>query len=338
VDGGTSIRLLSRLGKLVRGAQESLGRIGNKGGTVGKAARNKAARSTPTARRTPARPPAGRAPWGWIGLAVALAATVAAVVLWQTGQPGDTSHPVALTHVHGLGINPADGTLYVATHDGLYQIPADGQARLVGSGRQDTMGFTIAGPNQFLASGHPAPGQGGPPHLGLIESGDGGVTWTTRSLAGTADFHALRFGHDTVYGYNSTTGQLITSTDKVNWQTRASLSLRDFDLSPTDPQTLLATTQTGLQRSTDGGTTWVSAGGPPILLLAWETADRLWGVTNFGDVLRSADGGSSWTPSGKLSGQVAAFAAHDGTLYASVHERGILRSTDHGSAWTTVYA
>jgi len=264
---------------------------------------------------------------------------VAGVVTWQVTRNGNSAPaPVELTHVHGLGINPADGTLYVATHDGLYQLRADGQARLVGNGRQDTMGFTIAGPNQFLASGHPAPGHGGPPHLGLIESGDAGSTWTTRSLAGQADFHALRYRHNTVYGYNSTTGQLITSTDKVNWQTRATLSLRDFDVSPTDPNTLLATTQSGLQRCTDGGATWTPAGGPPIGLLAWESADRLWGLTTTGDILRSADGGTSWNPAGKLAGQATAFAAHEGTLYAAVHERGILRTTDNGATWTTLYS
>jgi len=286
--------------------------------------------------RRPTRGAAPRRPWGWIiGLAAAIAA-VAALVIWQTGRGGEPA-PVAMTHVHGLGINPANGTLYVATHDGLYRL-TDGQGHLVGEGRQDTMGFTIAGPNQFLGSGHPAPGHGGPPHLGLIESGDAGATWTTRSLAGQADFHALRYRHNTVYGYNSTTGQLITSTDKTTWQTRATLAVRDFDVSPTDPNTLLATTESGLQRSSDGGATWASAGGPPLLLLAWETADRLWGLTTTGDILRSADGGTGWNPTGKLAGQATAFAANNGTLYAAVHERGIFSSTDNGTTWTTLYA
>jgi len=304
---------------------------------MAKAARTKAARPTPTQRRRPPAVPSGRrSSWTWIGAAVAVLAVVGALVLWQT-RPGGESEPVALTHVHGLGVNPADGRLYMATHDGLYQLTGDGHARLVGAGRQDIMGFTIAGPNAFLASGHPAPGHGGPPHLGLIESGDGGVTWTTRSLAGQADFHALRYRHNTVYGFNSTTGQLITSADKVTWQTRATMALRDFDVSPTDPQTLLATTESGLQRSTDGGATWGPAGGPSLLLLAWESDDRLWGLSSSGDVLRSADGGNGWTPTGKVAGPAGAFAAHDGTLCVAVHERGILASADNGATWSTVY-
>lgn len=275
-------------------------------------------------------------PWGLVAGAAAVVVVVMAVVIWQAGRSTEPQ-PVALTHVHGLGVNPADGTLYVATHDGLYQLAADGELRLVGQGRQDTMGFTIVGPNQFLASGHSAPGQGGPAHLGLIESADGGLTWTTRSLAGQADFHALRYRHNAVYGYNSVRGQLITSTDRTSWQTRASIDLRDFDVSPDDPNTLLATTQTGLQRSVDGGATWTPAGGPPLLLLAWDATDRLWGVTNTGDVLRSADAGNSWSPSGRLAGPAAALAAHGGTLYAAIHDGGIFRSGDGGTTWTQMY-
>jgi hypothetical protein len=325
---------------VVPGDDAATGKAADEEAGVGKAARTKAAARRATAKPAPRRtPPSRRAPWRWIGVGVAVVAAVAALVIWQTGRGGgDRTQPVALTHIHGLGINPADGKLYVATHDGLYQLPADaGTARLVGAGRQDTMGFTIAGPNLFLASGHPAPGQGGPPHLGLIESTDAGATWRTLSLPGQADFHVLRFRHNTVYGYNSVRGQLLASTDKTTWQTRAAMALRDFDVSPTDPQTLLATTDTGPQRSSDGGATWNPAGGPPLLLLAWETADRLWGVTTTGDILRSADGGTNWNPSGKLAGQATAIAAHAATLYAAVHERGIYRSGDGGATWTQIY-
>ena len=305
----------------------------------------KAARAKTSASRTPAKPPSDRTqarhtPWGWISVGVAVVAAVAALVIWQTGRGGGegTQAAAALTHIHGLGINPADGKLYVATHDGLYRLPADGgPPQLVGQTRQDTMGFTIAGPNLFLASGHPAPGQGGPPQLGLIESRDAGSTWTKLSLSGQADLHALRFRHNTVYGYNAVRGQLLASTDKATWQTRAAVALRDFDVSPTDPRILLATTETGLQRSTDGGATWSSAGGPPLVLLGWEAAGRLWGITTTGDILRSADGGTSWDPSGKLAGQVTALAVHEGELYAAVYERGIYRSGDGGGTWSQLY-
>jgi hypothetical protein len=272
---------------------------------------------------------------GRLALIAAAVVLLVAGVLWLRQAVSDSGPSVELTHVHGLGINPADGALYVATHDGVYRLPSiGGTPQLVGSGRQDTMGFAVAGPDHFLASGHPAPGQDAPSHLGLIESTDAGSTWTTRSLAGQADLHALRFRHDTVFGYNSVTGELIVSVDRTDWQVRASMPIRDVDVSPSDAQTLLATTETGLQRSGDGGATWSPNPGPPApLLLAWETVDRLWASTVTGEVHRSADGGNTWTFAGQLAGQATAFIASDSILYAAIDEQGIHRSTDGGATW-----
>lgn len=298
----------------------------------------KAARLRANSRK---RKPGGDQKVLWIAGVVVAALAIAGLVAWLgngSGAGDGDGGPVSISHVHGLGVNDADGALFVATHDGVYRI-ADGEAtRRVGEGRQDTMGFTVAGPDRFLASGHPAPGQGGPRHLGLIESADAGVSWQNLSLAGDADFHALRFRHGFVYGYNSVRGQLLTSTDKVNWENRSTLPMRDFEVSPSDPDTLLATTDSGVQRSADGGRTWAPAGGPPVALLAWEAEDRLWGVTAGGDVLRSADGGSGWDTSGRLPGPATAFAAHNNTLYASVHDRGIYRSTDAGQTWDNLHS
>jgi hypothetical protein len=59
-------------------------------------------------------------------------------------------------HVHGLGINPKDGALFVATHTGLFRAgEGEPKATRVADRFQDTMGFTVVGPNRFLGSGHP---------------------------------------------------------------------------------------------------------------------------------------------------------------------------------------
>ncbi|MDQ3275042.1 MAG: exo-alpha-sialidase, partial [Actinomycetota bacterium] len=64
-----------------------------------------------------------------------------------------------VVHVHGLGINPKDGALFVATHTGVFRIPESGQAVRIADRWQDTMGFTVVGPDHFLASGHPGKGR-----------------------------------------------------------------------------------------------------------------------------------------------------------------------------------
>lgn len=103
-----------------------------------------------------------------------------------------------VVHVHGLGLNPKDGSLFAATHTGLFRI-TEGRAERVGNRYQDTMGFTVVGPDRFLGSGHPElrdytsgklPGL-----LGLIESKDAGRSWKPQPLLGEADFHILAFAH-----------------------------------------------------------------------------------------------------------------------------------------------
>lgn len=79
--------------------------------------------------------------------------------------------------------------------------------------QQDFMGFTVAGPDRLLASGHPAPGQDLPAALGLIESRDGGRTWQPVSLLGQADFHVLRAAGERVYGFDPASGMLLASGD-----------------------------------------------------------------------------------------------------------------------------
>jgi hypothetical protein len=259
-------------------------------------------------------------------------------VVWATNRGEDTaSAPVSIDHVHGLGVNPTDGVLYAATHNGVFRLPADGPASRVGDGQQDTMGFTVTGPNHFLASGHPAHGRGGPAHLGLIESTDAGVTWQTLSLQGGADFHALRYRHDVVYGYNSTSATLMVSGDRAGWETRATMALRDFAVSPSSPDILLATTPTGLVRSADGGRTWASAAASSVLLLDWERKENLWGVTAAGEVLRSVDGGTTWARTGQVAGAPTAFVVNGDDLYVSVNERGIFHSRDAGTTWTKLH-
>jgi hypothetical protein len=98
--------------------------------------------------------------------------------------PVEAADP-GVVHVHGLGRNPADGALMIATHTGLFRVgPKEQTAERVAGLYQDTMGFTVVGPDHFLGSGHPASVREDPPYLGLIESRDAGRTWRPISLRG----------------------------------------------------------------------------------------------------------------------------------------------------------
>ncbi len=251
-----------------------------------------------------------------------------------------------MAHVHGLGVDPADGVLYAATHYGLFRLPEQGTASRVAGRMQDTMGFTVAGPKTFLGSGHPDIQKDPqlPPRLGLIRSTDAAETWQSVSLGGEVDFHALSAVHGRIYGWDAGTGRLLVSADDGRtWQTRSTLGLRDFAVSPTDADTLLATTERGLARSTDGGRSWTAvAGAPTLAVLSWPRPDALYGVAPNGTVQHSPDGGRSWSTLGSAGGRPEALTVdqRDGTptLYLAVSDRGVLASRDGGRTFTTRYA
>lgn len=159
----------------------------------------------------------------------------------------------ALGHVHGLGVDPGDGTLYVASHFGVFRVAQDGTRERVADRWQDTMGFAVVGAGHFLGSGHPDLRERLPSSLGLIESTDGAQTWDTVSLLGDADLHAIEPVGDRIYAYDSTSGSLLTTTDRKNWSTISTQPLYDLAADPADPNTVYATTDRGtLVRSTNG--------------------------------------------------------------------------------------
>lgn len=249
-----------------------------------------------------------------------------------------------VVHVHGLGVDPGDGMLYAATHSGLFRLPEEGSAVRVANRAQDTMGFSVVGPGTFIGSGHPDFREDDvrPPLLGLIESTDRGETWNRLSLHGQADFHALHAMHGQVYGYDSTSGTFMVTKDRKDWDRRATLPMGDFAVSPTEPDTILATTESGLARSTDGGRTFQAVRDAPTLgVLAWRQQDSLYGVGPDGTVHRSTDSGATWARRGSVAEQPEAVTVdvRDGkeTLYVAAGDRGILASTDGGTTFTTRY-
>lgn len=280
-------------------------------------------------------------------LALAVAAAVVAAGCARDGAPGDDASGAqegdpGLTHVHGLGVNPADGRVYVATHFGLWRLGEPGEAERVGAVHHDFMGFTVVSDDHFVASGHPPLAEDLPPHLGLIESTDAGASWRSVSLLGEADFHALRAAHGIVYGWNSGDGAFMASTDARQWDQRSvQPSLWDFVVDPDDAQRLLATAgespeDVALRRSDDGGRTWRPVDGAPMVRLAWSTSDRLWGVGADARVWRSLDAGESWEQTGAAAGVPEAFLDTGEELI--VAGGGVIaRSADGGRTWEDVY-
>ncbi|HXG76037.1 MAG TPA: hypothetical protein VNJ53_05660 [Gaiellaceae bacterium] len=279
-------------------------------------------------------------------VAGALAAVAVGLVAWAVAGGTDGAGPSGLAdpgpvHVHALGVNPSDEALFIATHTGLYRVgPGEREARRVSDRRQDTMGFTVVGPDRFLGSGHPDLRDGLPPHLGLIESVDAGVTWQPVSLLGEADFHVLRLAGERVYGYDSSNDRLLVSADRgETWEELEKPgAIVDLAVSPLERRRVVVTSlggpQGGLFASRDAGRTWVRIA-DAVGLLAWPREQTLYLVTGAGALLVSADGGRRFVRRGDVGGEPAAFLAQrPDELYVALHDGTVKRSLDGGATWT----
>ena len=256
------------------------------------------------------------------------------------GRPRALEDPGPI-HVHGLGVNPKDGALFIATHTGLFRVPrGEDRATRVAERYQDTMGFTVVGPDRFLGSGHPDLREELPPFLGLIESRDAGGEWRAVSRQGASDFHVLEAAGRYVYGFGSNfrTRQpefLVSADGGRSWQERdAPASLVSLAIDPSDPRHVVASGERRLFTSSDAAATWRETMGSPGRL-AWPSRDALYVAGSDGRVLRSKDTGGSWTGAGSIDPEPAAFEAASPTeLYAARHDGTIVMSRDGGGSWT----
>jgi photosystem II stability/assembly factor-like uncharacterized protein len=276
-----------------------------------------------------------------VAVGLLLAGCSSTVTTANTGH--DSADPDPGTgHLHGLGVDPADGAVYAAGHYGVFRLDG-GKATRVADRYQDTMGFTVTGPSTFLASGHPAPADpdARSPHLGLIRSTDAGRTWQTLSAEGEADFHALVQAGEVLYGFDSQSGKLWASTDAGrSWDRRAQLQALDLAAHPANPTTVWAATGTGLERSTDGGHTFRPASTAPGLVAVEEPRSGLLvGVSADGRVL-TGRGGGPWTQLGRLP------TGGEATVLTAVSTRRLLAadttdtvydSRDGGRTWQVLH-
>jgi photosystem II stability/assembly factor-like uncharacterized protein len=204
--------------------------------------------------------------------------------------PGADPLRLPPAHVHAIARDPGSGNPLVAAHDGLYVY--DGATPQRVGPVIDLMGFTVAGPGHYYASGHPGTATDLPQPVGLIESRDGGKTWTVLSRGGGSDFHALTTAGSTVVGFD---GVLRSTADGRTWRDG------DLDAPPRtlagsrNGSTVLATTPEGVMHSTDAGLSWRWMDRAPLLLMvAFGDGDTVAGLTPDGQVHTSTDAGRTW--------------------------------------------
>lgn len=235
-------------------------------------------------------------------------------------------------HIHGIAVDEPTGKIMIATHDGLFDVTAKPAVKL--SPTIDLMGFSPSeDPGNFYASGHPGKGSTLPNPVGLIRSGDGGKTWEQLSRQGESDFHAMTMTSSGIVAFD---GVLRTSPDGKTWNTSTAKFQPAVLAGHPGSDTVLATTEQGPQRSTDGGKTWQLVPSAPLIqFAAFANNANAIGIEPSGAVHYSADGGVTWTRKGIVDGEVQAITTTKGAdgqlnIWAATGE-GVLVSKDGGA-------
>jgi photosystem II stability/assembly factor-like uncharacterized protein len=279
------------------------------------------------------------------------AATPAPTATAPAAEPAPAGEEPAATgapFVGSLTVDPGDGTLIAGTGLGLYRLEPGARRAKPFDARLDTpdgsgaispnLVVRFSAPGELIGSGHPkAAGSGLPEDLGLIRSEDGGANWTSVSLLGAEDLHALDVRGDVIAGQPVEAARVLVSTDggqTFEERTPPSVPL-DLDLDPADPRRIAITTADGLFVSEDGGGSWRQR---DVLTtethLAWAKDGPLYRVDAAGQVQASEDGGETWREVGNAGGPPSTITVDaDGALYAALPGAVIVRSEDGGRSF-----
>lgn len=312
--------------------------------------------------RTAQRRTAGRGRRPQLAVGVVIALVLVGIVLLAVlagddeGGGSEAGGPVEeFMHLHGVEIPAwAEGQVYVATHEGLLRIDAEGEWRTVSEQPHDFMGFAAHPSEQgtLYSSGHPAPGSDLANPIGFMASTDGGATWQPRALQGQADFHAMAVHADgeVVYGWTMAGQTGLHRSDDAghSWtqvpaggleQRGGALTLA---VDPEDADRVVAGTETALLASDDGGQAWEPLLEAPVTAVAFapgESERMLAYSAAPGDGLRASDdGGATWQPLGfgleeDAVGHIAVDPADTDVVYLATFGQDLYRTTDGGDTW-----
>ncbi len=187
-------------------------------------------------------------------------------------------------------------------------------------------------------------------YQGLFRSRDGGASWA-RMTSFSYSYYAYQIAVDPVDDATIYVGALgsglMKSTDAgASWKVIAP-SPNSFAVAPSMRSTLYATTNTGLSKSLDGGTTWsqMIAGSFYGMAVDSHDSNRVFVVENSGagKVYLSADGGLTWQQVSQFSGAqggaplgVVLDPSSPSTVYVPFQAGGIVKSNDSGRSWHTL--
>ncbi len=243
--------------------------------------------------------------------------------------------------IHDLAINPADGTVYAATEDGLYAAN-DGAWKRLGAGTLDlpVLAVTFA----------PSDGRmlyAGTFHKGVYVSKDAGATWSAAQgdLGGRASVAGLAVdprNPQNVFARVSFERIYKSPDGGESWHTvwtgmSDETEVETIAIDPGNPLIMYAGGNDEVFYSDDGGETWKPRGLEGVAtFVVWidprNSSRLLAGATD--GLYRSEDDGSTWLRAGLVQMTVTALARDaKGKLYAGTKYNGLFVSGDDGKTF-----
>lgn len=258
--------------------------------------------------------------------------------------------------VHGVGVY--NGTLYLATHNGLFK-KANSGWELVGNDKSDLMGFVVSPAREgvMYSSGHPPTGG----NLGFRKSTDAGQTWQTISSVTSPrpiDFHAMdasAVDENLIYGSPGGGNDIHVTHDEGKTWERLSPPARVISLAAhsQDANIVYVGTVDGLFVSNNQGNSWQKVNSD--LLQGAVTGLGFSGNTSYayvapeqggdGYIVKSSDSGQTWTKTGgQIPGAKGAWKfsqGANGEVYTIVNQEttfggtasSVYKSADGGVSW-----
>lgn len=182
----------------------------------------------------------------------------------------ESTQPIQIPHIHGLGFSADDSALYVPAHTGLI-VYSNGGWNVPDLPINDYMGYTPTDQG-FYSSGHPSLNSNLPNPLGIVKSEDDGQTLQTLAFQGEIDFHQLGVGYKNhaIYALNETPntqigiGLFYSLDDGATWEQSALSGVRgqilQIAVHPTKAEMVALATENGLYLSSNYGSTFEQVG------------------------------------------------------------------------------
>ena len=277
--------------------------------------------------------------------------------------------------IHGVGLfdtkgssNDENNSIYIATHNGLYNKKQNSSWVKVGSDKSDLMGFVINPKKEGImySSGHPVNGG----NLGFRMSTDSGKTWETISSVtdNPTDFHAMSISpvnNDILYGSPGGGYALFITHDQgKTWSIITSIPAQIVSIAanPLDANGVYIGTGSGIFYSNDQGKNWKKVeseviGDSVVTGLGFNHNNELFGYVmpntaseegnnnENGYIIKSDEQGKNWT---KTNGQIPnvkaawkfALGPND-EIYTIVSQQisqndiasSVYKSIDDGNSW-----